>query len=178
MATYQIDPTHSAVQFQIRHLNIANIKGQFGKVTGTVNFDPANAAASTVDAAIDVNSILTRDEKRDAHLKTGDFFDVEKHPTITFKSTGVTAAGKDSFTVNGDLTFRGVTKGVSLVVEGLTGEVNDMWGNLRRGASAKTRIKRGDFGLTFNAPLKDGGFLLSDNVDIEIDLQMLRPSAA
>jgi polyisoprenoid-binding protein YceI len=177
MSTYQIDPTHSALQFQIRHLNIANIKGQFGKVTGTVDFDSANPSASKVDAAIDVNSILTRDEKRDGHLKTPDFFDAEKHPTISFKSKRVTGGGPGSFTVLGDLTFRGVTKEVSLEVSGLSSEVKDMWGNMRRGAVAKTRIKRGDFGLTFNAPLEGGGVLLSDEVDIEIDLQMLRPLA-
>ena len=174
MSTYQIDPTHSCVQFQIRHLNIANIKGQFGKVTGAVDFDPANPGASKVDAAIDVDSVLTRDEKRDAHLKTGDFFNTEAHPTITFKSKQVTAGGPDSFTVTGDLTFRGVTKETALKVEGLTGEVKDMWGNLRRGASASARINRGDFGLTFNAPLEGGGFLLSDEVDVSIDLQMMR----
>lgn len=178
MSTYQIDPTHSCVQFQIRHLNIANIKGQFGKVTGTVNFDPANPGSTTVEAAIDVDTVFTRDEKRDAHLKSPDFFDSAKHPTVSFKSKKVTQASADSFTVTGDLTFRGVTKEATLTVSGLTGEVKDMWGNLRRGASASSRINRGDFGLTFNAPLEGGGFLLSNEVDVQIDIQMIAQAAA
>src|SRR6185369_8538514 len=109
MSTYQIDTAHSAAQFKVRHMMIANVKGEFDKVSGTVNFDPANPAASTIDASIDVASISTRDEQRDAHLKSPDFFDVEKFPVITFKSKKVTATGGDSFTVVGDLTIHGVT---------------------------------------------------------------------
>jgi polyisoprenoid-binding protein YceI len=174
MSTYQIDPTHSAVHFSIRHLTIANIKGEFGTVTGSVEFDPAHPGTSKVDASIDVKTLFTRDAKRDAHLASPDFFDTDKNPLITFKSKKVTGAGANSFTVDGDLTFRGVTKPVSLAVSGVTGEVKDMWGNLRRGMEAKARLNRTDFGLSFNAPVEGGGVLLSEEVDVTIDLQMLR----
>ena len=173
MSTYQIDPAHSAAQFKVRHMMIANVKGEFDKVSGTVNFDPANPSASTVEATIEVASISTRDEQRDAHLKSADFFDVEKFPTITFKSKKVTATGSDSFTVVGDLAIHGVTKEVELKVEELTEEAKDPWGNLRRGAEAKTRIKRKDFGMTFNMALDTGGFVVGEDVDITIDVELI-----
>jgi len=125
MSTYQIDTAHSAAQFKVRHMMIANVKGEFDKVTGTVNFDPANPAASTVEASIDASTISTRDEQRDGHLKSPDFLDVEKFPAITFKSKKVTATGSDSFNVVGDLTIHGTTKEVNLNVEELTGEAKD-----------------------------------------------------
>jgi polyisoprenoid-binding protein YceI len=174
MSTYQIDPAHSSAQFKVRHMMIANVKGEFEKVSGTVNFDAANPAASTVEAAIDVASIGTRDEQRDAHLKSADFFDVEKFPTIAFKSKKVTATGGGSFTVVGDLTIHGVTKEVELKVEELTEETKDPWGNLRRGASAKTRIHRKDFGMSFNMALEAGGFLVGEEVDLTIDVELVR----
>src|SRR5664279_1668062 len=109
MSTYQIDPAHSSAQFKVRHMMIANVKGEFDKVSGTVSYDPANPAASSVEATVDVASVSTRDEQRDAHLKSADFFDVEKYPSINFKSKKVTASGSDSFTVVGDLAIHGVT---------------------------------------------------------------------
>src|SRR4051812_28835246 len=159
MSVYQIDPAHSSAQFKVRHMMIANVKGEFDKVSGTVSFDPANPSASTVEASIDVASVRTRDEQRDTHLKSADFFDVEKFPTITYKSRKVTATGSDSFTVVGDLSVHGVTKEVELKVEELTEEAKDPWGNLRRGATAKARIHRKDFGMIFNVALEAGGFL-------------------
>ena len=173
MSTYQIDPAHSSAQFKVRHMMIANVKGEFDKVSGTVNFDPANPSASTVEATVDVASISTRDEKRDAHLKSADFFDVEKFPTISFKSKKVIASGSDSFTVLGDLAIHGVTKEVELKVEELTEEAKDPWGNLRRGAEAQTRIKRKDFGMTFNMALDTGGFMVGDEVDLTIDVELI-----
>jgi polyisoprenoid-binding protein YceI len=173
MSTYQIDPAHSSAQFKVRHMMIANVKGEFDKVSGTVNFDPANPSASTVEATVDVASISTRDEKRDAHLKSADFFDVEKFPTISFKSKKVIASGSDSFTVLGDLAIHGVTKQVELKVEELTEEAKDPWGNLRRGAEAQTRIKRKDFGMTFNMALDTGGFMVGDDVDLTIDVELI-----
>ena len=132
MSTYQIDTAHSAAQFKVRHMMIANVKGEFDKVTGTVNFDPANPSASTVEASIDASTISTRDEQRDGHLKSPDFLDVEKYPAITFKSKKVTATGKDSFTVVGDLTIHGTTKEVNLNVE----ELQSFWRHAgRQGAS-------------------------------------------
>jgi polyisoprenoid-binding protein YceI len=149
------------------------VKGEFDKVSGTVNFDPANPSAASVEASIDVATISTRDEQRDAHLKSADFLDVEKFPNITFKSKKVTAAGSDSFNVIGDLTIRGVSKEVNLSVEELTEETKDPWGNMRRGATAKTRIDRKDFGMTFNVALEAGGFLVGENVDLTIDAEMI-----
>jgi len=174
MSTYQIDTAHSSAQFKVRHMMIANVKGEFDKVSGTVVFDPANPSASSVEASIDVATISTRDEQRDAHLKSPDFLDVEKFPTITFKSKEVAASGDDSFEVVGDLTIHGVTKEVNLNVEELTGEAKDPWGNLRRGAAAKTRINRRDFGMTFNMVLDTGGFMVGEEVDLTIDVEMIR----
>jgi polyisoprenoid-binding protein YceI len=174
MSTYQIDASHSAAQFKVRHMMIANVKGEFDKVTGTVNFDEANPAASSVEASIDVSTISTRDEQRDGHLKSADFLDVANYPTINFKSKKVTASGADSFTVVGDLTIHGVTKEVSLKVGELTGEAKDPWGGTRRGAAASTRIARKDFGMSFNMALEAGGFLVGDDVDIHIDVELVK----
>jgi polyisoprenoid-binding protein YceI len=174
MSTYQIDPAHSSAQFKVRHMMIANVKGEFDKVSGTVNFDPAQPADSTIEASIEVASVSTRDEQRDAHLKSADFFDVEKFPTITYKSRKVTATGSDSFTVVGDLTIHGVTKEVDLKVSELTEETKDPWGNLRRGAEAKTRVNRKDFGMHFNMALEAGGFMVGDEVDLTIDVELIR----
>jgi polyisoprenoid-binding protein YceI len=174
MSTYQIDPAHSSAQFKVRHMMIANVKGEFDKVSGTVNFDAANPAASSVEASIDVSTIRTRDEQRDGHLKSPDFFDIEKYPAITFKSKKVTANGSDSFNVLGDLTIHGTTKEVSLNVEELTGEAKDPWGNLRRGATAKARINRKDFGMGFNVALEAGGFLVGEEIDLTIDVELSR----
>jgi len=177
MSIYQIDTSHSAAQFKVRHMMIANVKGEFDKVSGTVNFDPANPAASSVEASIDVSTISTRDEQRDGHLKSADFLDVEKFPTINFKSKKVTATGGDSFNVIGDLTIHGVTKEVKLDVEELTGEAKDPWGNMRRGATAKARINRKDFGMTFNVALEAGGFLVGEDVDLTLDIEMIAQAA-
>ena len=172
--TYQIDPSHSAAYFKVRHLTIANITGEFGKVTGSVTFDSDNPAASSVEASIEVASLYTRDGNRDNHLKAADFLDAEKHPNITFQSKSVASSGKDSFSVTGDLALHGVTKPVTVAVQGLGGEVKDPWGNLRLGAEAKTRLSRKDFGLTWNATIESGGFLISDEVDISLDIELVR----
>lgn len=174
MSIYQIDPAHSSAQFKVRHMMIANVKGEFDKVSGTVNFDPANPSTASLEATIDVASISTRDEQRDAHLKSADFFDVEKFPAITFRSKKVTAMGGENFTVTGDLTIHGVTKEVKLEVDELTDEAKDPWGSVRRGASAKTRINRKDFGMTFNVALEAGGFLVGEEVDLTIDVELIR----
>jgi polyisoprenoid-binding protein YceI len=174
MSTYQIDTAHSSAQFKVRHMMIANVKGEFDKVSGTVTFDPSDPSASSVEASIEVATISTRDEQRDAHLKSPDFLDVEKYPAITFKSKSVTAAGADSFKVVGDLTIHGVSKEVKLDVEELTEEAKDPWGNLRRGATAKARINRKDFGMSFNVALEAGGFLVGEEVDLTIDVELIR----
>ena len=174
MSNYQIDPAHSSAQFKVRHMMISNVKGEFHKISGTVTYDPANPTASTVEAAIEAASISTRDEQRDTHLKSGDFLDVEKFPVISFRSNKVTSAGPGSFTVAGDLTIHGISKPVALDVEELTEETKDPWGNLRRGATAKTRINRKDFGMHFNVALEAGGFMVGEDVDLNIDVELIR----
>ncbi len=174
MSTYQLDPAHTHAQFKVRHLMVSNVKGDFDKVTGTVDFDEANPAASKINITVDVTSVSTREPQRDAHLKSADFFDVEKFPTITFVSTGVVKSGEDSFEVVGDLTIHGVTRTVDLNVESVTPEVKDPFGLFRRGAEAKTTILRSDFGLKYNSVLETGGVAIGDQVHITIDTEFTR----
>jgi polyisoprenoid-binding protein YceI len=173
-AHYDIDSAHSGAGFKVRHMMIAHVKGEFTKVSGTVDFDPANPAASKVDVTIDAASIHTREPQRDGHLRSADFLDVEKFPTITFRSTEVVGAGKDAYEVVGDLTIHGVTQQIALQVDSVTTEAKDPWGNLRRGAAASVTINRKDFGLHYNSPLETGGFLIGDDVHITIDVEMVR----
>jgi polyisoprenoid-binding protein YceI len=172
--SYTIDPAHSSAGFKIRHLMVAYIRGGFSGLTGSVTFDPSNPANTKIDASIDATTLHTHDEKRDAHVKGADFFDVEKYPKISFVSKRVTPDGKNQWKVAGDLTLRGVTKEITLDVESAPAEAKDPWGNLRSGASAETVIKRSEFGLTFNAPLETGGVMLSDEVHLHIDVEMIR----
>ena len=175
--TYEIDPAHSSAQFSVRHMMITNVRGGFSSIKGTVVYDSDNPGASTVDAVIDVSTIATRDVQRDTHLKSADFLDVEKYPAITFKSRRVSYEGPGEGTVTGDLTIHGVTKEVTLKVEGPTAEGKDPWGNIRVGASATTKIKRSDFGLTWNAALETGGIMVGDDLKIELDVQMIKAAA-
>src|SRR5580704_6171639 len=142
MPLYQIDPAHSGAAFKVRHMMIAHVKGEFTRISGTVNFDEANPFNSTIEVTIDVASIHTREEKRDEHLRSADFFDAAKYPNITFVSKGIAAAGKDTYEVAGDLTMHGVTDQISFIVDGVTPEAKDPWGGLRRGASAEITINR------------------------------------
>jgi polyisoprenoid-binding protein YceI len=174
---YQIDPAHSAAQFKVRHMMIANVKGEFTKVSGTVTSDPSNPSAVQIQAAIDANSISTRDEQRDGHLKSADFFDVARYPTITFQSNKVVPSGPNSFEVVGDLTIHGVTHPVPLTVEEVTPEAKDPWGNMRRGATARANVNRKDFGLHWNVALEAGGFLVGDEIEISIDVELIRQAA-
>jgi polyisoprenoid-binding protein YceI len=170
---YDIDPTHSSAHFKVRHLMIANVKGEFTKVSGTVAFDPANPAAAAVDITIDATSINTREPQRDDHLKSADFLDVANYPTITFKSKKVAAKGNDEYDVIGDLTIRGTTREVTLAVDSVTPEAKDPWGGTRRGASATTTIHRKDFGLVWNMALETGGFMVGEDVHITIDVELV-----
>ena len=172
--TYNIDPAHSGAHFTVRHMMITNVRGSFKKVSGAVVYDPENPAASSVQAEIDAASINTNDDQRDAHLRSGDFLDVEKFPTLSFRSTKVEPQGEGEWKVTGDLTIHGVTKPVVLKVEGPGPESKDPWGNFRTGASATTKIKRGDFGLTWNAALEAGGLLVGDEVKIDLELSLVK----
>ncbi|WP_180539065.1 YceI family protein [Nevskia soli] len=172
--SYKIDPAHSSAQFVVRHLMITNVRGAFSGVTGTVVWDDANPSQSTIDAIIDATTLSTQDATRDGHVKSPDFLDVAQYPTIEFKSSSIAPAGDGELTVKGDLTLHGVTKPVTLKVEGPTPESKDPYGNLRIGASATTKIKRSDFGLVWNAPLETGGFALSDELKIELELSLIK----
>lgn len=173
MSTYQIDPSHSTAGFSIKHMMIAKVHGGFEKMSGQLSYDPKNVAASTVSVAIEAASINTREAQRDTHLKSADFFDVEKYPQITFKSKQVEAAG-DYLKVVGDLTIHGVTKQVTLDMETPSEEVKDPWGNVKLGVSGTTKIKRKDFGLTWNAALEAGGVLVGDDVTISLEVQFVK----
>jgi len=174
---YDIDPAHSSAHFSVRHLMISNVKGEFTKLSGTVVFDSENPSASKVETVIDVASLHTRDEQRDGHLKSPDFFDVANFPEIRFESTSITATGASEHLVKGNLTIHGVTKEVTLKVEGPTPEVKDPWGNTRAGATATTKINRKDFGLTFNVALDGGGVLVGEDVAITLELEMTKKAA-
>jgi len=171
---YKIDPAHSTAQFVARHMMISNVRGGFSGVQGTVVYDPENPTASSVEVVIDANKINTLEAARDAHLKSADFLDVERYPTITFKSGSITPDGDGELSLKGDLTIHGVTKQAVLKVEVPSAETKDPLGNTRIGASATTRIKRSDFGLTWNAALETGGFLVGDNLKIELEVSLIR----
>ena len=171
--TWQIDPMHSNVEFTVRHMMISNVKGQFQKTSGTITVNGNDPATAKIDATIDASSIDTRVEKRDMHLKSPDFLDVAKYPTITFKSTKVEADGPGKLKVTGDLTLHGVTKPVVLEVETSGPPINVM-GNMRAGASATTKINRSEFGLTWNKVLESGGVMVGDEVAISIDVEAIK----
>ncbi len=172
-STWNIDPVHSGAEFKVKHMMISNVKGHFPKVTGSLMLE-SDIAKSEVEASIDAASIETRDPQRDAHLKSADFFDVEKYPTLSFKSTGVKRLGDEELAVEGDLTIHGVTRKVTFSVEGPTSPAKDPWGNTRVGVSATTKINRKDFGLTWNAALETGGILVGDEVTITLDVQFIK----
>jgi polyisoprenoid-binding protein YceI len=174
MATYQLDSQHTGAHFKVRHMMISNVKGEFSRITGSVEFDPSNPSAARVEATIESASVNTREPQRDSHLKSRDFLDVGRYPKISFLSKRIVSTGEDRYEIVGDLTIRGVTREVTLQVESLTPEIKDPDGLLRRGASATTRIERKDFGLTWNAVLESGGFVVGDEVDITIDVEMFR----
>jgi polyisoprenoid-binding protein YceI len=174
MSTYKIDPAHSSAHFVVRHMMITNVRGAFSNIQGTIAWDTANPGGTTIEAVIDATTVNTQEAPRDAHLKSADFLDVEKYPTITFKSTNVESEGADELKVTGDLTIHGVTKQVVLKVEGPTAEGKDPWGNARIGASATTKVKRSEFGLTFNAALETGGILIGDDLKIELEVSLIK----
>ena len=172
-ATWEIDPGHTSVQFSVRHLMVSNVRGEFGKVSGTIKVDDADVTKSVVEATIDVASITTRNEKRDEHLRSPDFFDAAKFPTITFKSTKAEKAA-NGWKLTGDLTMHGVTKPVVLNVEGPTPEIKDPWGNTRAGAQATAKVDRQEFGISWNKALDSGGVTVGNEVSITIDVEAVK----
>jgi polyisoprenoid-binding protein YceI len=172
-STWNIDPAHSTAQFTVRHLAISNVTGNFTKVTGSVVLNEKDITQSQVSAGIDVSSVDTRVEARDKDLKSPNFFDIEKYPTIEFKSKRIVSAG-GKLQVIGDLTIHGTTREVTLDVDGPTAELSDPWGNSRRGISATTTINRKDFNLVYNNLLKTGEAVVGDIVKIQIDAEMVK----
>jgi len=172
--TWNIDPAHTTAEFKVRHMMITNVRGQFSRITGMVTLDESDVTKSRVEASIDAASINTREPDRDMHLKSADFFDVEKFPTLTFASTHVTPSGDGELEVEGDLTIHGVTRKVAFGVEGPTPPGKDPWGNTRMGLSATTKINRKDFGLTWNTALETGGILVGDEVTITLDVEAVK----
>jgi polyisoprenoid-binding protein YceI len=179
MATqrWNIDPSHSGVHFTVRHLVISKVRGSFGKWQGVVEFDEQSPSASSVSVRIDAASIDTREEKRDAHLRSPDFFDVDKYPELTFTSTRVEKRSDSEYRVSGDLTIHGVTRPVVLASE-LLGRGKDPWGNERIGFAATTTINRKDFGLSWNQALETGGVLVGDKIEIALDIQAVKAQAS
>jgi polyisoprenoid-binding protein YceI len=173
---YDFDLSHSSVNFHVRHLMVSKVHGRFTQWGGTLELDEQDLTKSRLEVTIQAASIDTKEEKRDAHLRSADFFDAEKFPTLTFKSTQITKDG-DDYKVLGDLSIHGVTKQVELEVEG--GQiVKDPWGGTRTGFSAKTKISRKDFGLEWNVALETGGFLVGDKIEISLEIEAIKAAAA
>ena len=173
-ATWTIDAGHSAATFAVRHMVITNVKGEFGGPAGTASFDPKDLTTLRIEATIDARTINTRNPDRDKDLRSDLFFDVAKYPRITFKSRSVTVEAPGKLKVLGDLTIHGVTKPVTLAVEGPTPEIKDIWGMRRIGATATTKIDRRDFGLVYNRMLEGGGAVVGDDISISLDIELTR----
>ena len=170
--TYQLDPSHTTVSFSVKHMMFAKVRGGFDKMRGVLNYNPEELSKSSVEVEIEVASISTRDSKRDANLKSAEFFDVKKYPTLTFKSTHIEKGG-DGIYVTGDLTIHGVTRSVRLEMKRPTEEVRDSAGNFKIAVSGKTKIKRKDFGLSWNAALEAGGVLVGDEISVEMEVEFM-----
>jgi len=176
LSTWQLDPSHLEFGFAVRHLMISTVRGRFGAVRGVVSVDHDDFATASVDVTIDAASVDTREPKRDEHLRSADFFDVARFPTLTFTSRRVDPVGPGRYTLVGDLTIHGVTRGVSLDVSA-EGFGRDPWGNERAGFSAKGAIKRSDFGLVWNQVLEAGGIAVGDEVKLNIEVELIRQAA-
>ncbi len=174
VSTWNIDPAHSAAEFKVRHMMISNVKGKFNGISGTLVRNEADPTACKIEATIPANTLTTGDEQRDGHLKSPDFLDVEKFPTITFKSVSVRVTGSGEHEVTGELTIHGVTKVVTLAVDGPSAPAKDPWGNMRIGLSATGKINRKDFGLNWNSALETGGVLVGEEVTITLDVQFIK----
>ena len=171
--TYDLDPAHSRLGFVARHAMVTKVRGQFREFAGTLHLDEADPSSSTAEVTIQVASLTTAQEQRDEHLRGADFFDVERYPTITFRSTAAERLGADTYRLTGDLTIRGVTRPVSIDFEH-TGSAVDPFGNHRTGFEGRTQVNRKDWGLTWNVALETGGILVSDKVSLELDVSAVR----
>jgi polyisoprenoid-binding protein YceI len=174
VTTWKIDPAHSSAEFKVKHMMISNVKGSIKGISGDLQEHATDSSLSLIEATLDVATLSTGEVQRDGHLKSGDFLDLEKYPTITFKSTNVQSKGPEEYAVTGDLTIHGVTRPVILAVEGPSQPHKDPWGNTRIGLAATTKINRKDFDLTWNATLETGGILVGEEVHITIDLELIK----
>lgn len=170
---WALDTAHTSVQFSAKHMMISTVRGHFGEVTGELQLDEKDFTKSALDVKIDLAGLTTRDEKRDAHLRSGDFFDVETYPTATFKSTRIEKTGTDTYKVTGDLTIRDITKEVVLDTD-FEGFNTSPWGSQVLAFTANTKINRKDFNLNWNVALETGGVLVGDNIKIEIDVEAIK----
>ena len=175
---WKIDPQHSSAQLSVRHMAISTVRGAFSKVTGTILLDDSDITKSAVDVTIDVSTVDTREPDRDKDLRSDKFFDVAHYPSITFKSKRVQQVATGKLKVTGDLTIHGTTKEVVLDVEGPTAPVKDPWGNVRAAVTATTKVNRQDFGVKWNATLDNGGVVVGDDVNITIDVEMIKQAPA
>jgi polyisoprenoid-binding protein YceI len=173
-ANWRIDPLHSSAQFSVRHMMISTVRGQFGGVKGTMTYDPKNPATSFVEATIDCATVNTGTPKRDADLKTAEFFDVKRYPVMTFKSRKVAITGPDKLRVTGDLTINAITRQVMLEVDGPTAPVRDTEGRVKIGVSGLAKISRKEFGILYNPIMETGGVAVSDEVTINLDIELIR----
>jgi polyisoprenoid-binding protein YceI len=174
VTTWNLDSKHSVVEFKVKHMMISNVKGTFSGISGTLQLDESDYTHSKIDTSIDVSTVNTGDPDRDGHLKSAEFFNVEKYPTITFKSTNIDSKGGADYAVTGDLTILGVTKSVTFAAEGVSEPAKDPWGNHRIGLSATTKINRKDFGLTWNSALETGGVLVGEEVSLHLEVQFVK----
>jgi polyisoprenoid-binding protein YceI len=177
--TWQVDPAHSRAQFTVRHFMISNVRGDFGTLKGTVeNFDGKDVTKARLSVTIDAASLTTRVQRRDDHLRSADFLDVENHPTLTFESTSITPAGGGKYTMNGNLTIRGTTRPVTFVLEPISQSIVDPQGRTRIGAEASGKINRRDFGVNFTQILDNNVIGVADEVLIQLDAELIRQDPA
>src|SRR5580692_3647302 len=174
ITTWKLDPAHSHAEFKVKHMMISNVKGSFSGLTGTLTEHATDASLSTIESSIPISTVSTGDAQRDGHLKSGDFFEADKYPEMTFKSTRVQKKDEGEYAVTGDLTLHGVTKPVTFAVDGPSAPGKDPWGNTRIGLSATAKINRKDFGLAWNSALETGGVLVSDDVYLTLEVQFIK----
>jgi polyisoprenoid-binding protein YceI len=175
---WKIDPAHSAAHFSVRHLMISNVRGEFTKMSGSALINAIDPTKSSVDITIEAASVNTREPQRDEHLRSADFFDVAKYPTLTFRSKRIEPLGAEEFKLTGDLTIHGVTKEVTLAIEGPTPSIKDPWGNVRAGITGSAKVNRKDFGLVWNALTEAGGVVVGDEVKITIEAELIQQAPA
>ena len=171
---WRIDTLHSSAQFSVRHMMISTVRGQFGGVKGTMTYDPKNPAASSVEATIDCATVNTGEPKRDADLKTAEFFDVKRYPVMTFRSRKVAVTGPGKLRVTGDLTINAITRQVVLEVEGPTASIRDTQGREKIGVSGVTKVSRKEYGILYNPIMETGGVAVSDEVTIVLEIELIK----